>query len=248
MKDLFSEQAGEYARYRPSYPAELFEYIYSFITDHKAAWDCATGNGQAAIHLAQHFGQVMASDISASQLALAPQIPNVQYVACPAENTPFPDQYFDLITVAQAYHWFDWEAFRKEVNRVGKPNAVIAVWMYDLLDSEDPELNELILDFYQHVVGPYWDPERKWVEEHYETIPFPYEPLASRQFSISKEFSREDLIGFFSSWSASQKYFKAHRQPATAVILEKLEKLWPRNEVRTFIHPIYLKMGRVGYF
>lgn len=246
MKDLFSEQAAEYARYRPSYPAELFEYIYSFVTGQKAAWDCATGNGQAAVHLAQHFEQVIASDISASQLALAPQVHNIQYVTCSAENTPFPDHYFNLITVAQAYHWFNWEAFRKEVNRVGKANAVIAVWMYDLLTSNDQEVNDLILDFYHHVVGPYWDAERKWVEEHYQTIPFPYKLLPSREFTISKEFSRDDLIGFFSSWSASQKYFKAKGKPATSIIQEKLERLWPQNEVRTFVHPIYLIIGRIS--
>jgi ubiquinone/menaquinone biosynthesis C-methylase UbiE len=248
MKDLFSEQAAEYAKYRPSYPAELFEYIYSFITDNKAAWDCATGNGQAAIHLAKHFDQVIASDISASQLSLAPSAPNIQYVTCPAENTPFPSHYFDLITVAQAYHWFNWEAFRKEVARVGKPNAVVAVWMYDIMTSEDQELNDLILHFYHNVVGPYWDAERKLVEEHYETIPFPYEPLLSREFSILKQFSREELIGFFTSWSASQKYLKVNSHAATDVIKEQLESLWPKDEVRTFIYPVYLKLGLNHYF
>ncbi|MCU7550050.1 class I SAM-dependent methyltransferase [Chitinophagaceae bacterium LB-8] len=246
MKDLFSEQAAEYARYRPSYPAELFEYIYSFITEHKAAWDCATGNGQAALHLAQHFDQVIASDISTAQLALAPSAPNIQYVNCPAENTPFPLHHFDLITVAQAYHWFNWEAFRKEVARVGKPDAVIAVWTYDLIISDDRKLNDLILHFYRNIVGQYWDAERKWVEEHYQTIPFPYKPLPSKEFSILQQFSREDLIGFFTSWSASQKYLRANGQAATGMIQKHLESIWPKNEERTFRYPVYLKVGRVS--
>lgn len=245
MKDLFSRQAAEYARYRPSYPAALFEYIYSFVQGHKAAWDCATGNGQAAVHLAQHFDQVMASDISGAQLALAPKVSNIQYVICPAENTPFPTHYFDLITVAQAYHWFNWNAFRKEVERVGKPNAVIAIWTYDLLIAGDEKLDELILYFYRKVVGPYWDAERKWIDDHYQTIPFPYDPLPSKEFSILKQFNRDELIGFFTSWSATQKYLHDQGHPATDVIKEQLEGLWPENEERTFRYPVYLKLGRL---
>jgi ubiquinone/menaquinone biosynthesis C-methylase UbiE len=245
MKDLFSEQAAAYAKYRPSYPKELFEYIYSFIPDNKVAWDCATGNGQTAIHLAQHFDQVIASDISAAQLSLAPNVPNIQYVTCPAENTPFPSHHVDLITVSQAYHWFDWEAFKNEVERVGKQNAVIAVWMYDLIISDEKDINDLIVYFYRNVVGPYWDAERKWIEEHYETIPFPYELLSSRQFYIHQQFNREELLGFFSSWSASQKYLQVNGYPATDVIKKNLEDLWPQNEVRHFTYPVYLRIGRV---
>jgi ubiquinone/menaquinone biosynthesis C-methylase UbiE len=224
----------------------LFEYIFSFIPDNKAAWDCATGNGQTAIHLAKHFDQVIASDISASQLTLAPQAPNIQYVTCPAENTPFPFKHFDLITVSQAYHWFNWEAFKKEVMRVGKQDAVIAVWMYDLIITDEKDINDLIQYFYHTIVGPYWDVERKWVEEHYETIPFPYDPLPSREFSIHKQFNREELLGFFSSWSAAQKYLQVKGKPATDVIKKNLEDLWPQNEVLQFTYPVYLRIGRIA--
>lgn len=245
MKDLFSEQAAEYARYRPSYPEELFEYIYSFVPGFKVAWDCATGNGQTAVQLAKRFELVIASDISTSQLALAPELPNIKYVHSPAEHTAFPSDYFELITVSQAYHWFNWEAFRKEVYRVGKQNAIVAVWMYDLPISEHQDLNDLIQDFYQNVVGPYWDAERKWVEEHYATIPFEYEPLPSREFSIQKQLNRDAILGFFASWSAAQKYLQANGHPATDVIKEKLESLWPADELRTFTYPVYLKLGRM---
>lgn len=245
MKDLFSKQAAAYAQYRPSYPVELFEYIYSFVPFPKVAWDCATGNGQAAIHLAKHFDKVIASDISTSQLGQAPQVPNIEYVVCPAEHTPFPDHIFDLITVSQAYHWFDWEAFRKEVLRVGKPNSIIAIWMYDLLVSDRKELNELIQNFYRGVVGPYWDAERIYIEERYETVAFNYEPLPSREFSIHKQFTIEQLTGFLTSWSASQKYEQANGHPATDVIKEKLQSLWPQNESLSFIFPVYLKIGRI---
>lgn len=245
MKDLFSIQAAEYAKYRPSYPEELFEYICSFVPSREMAWDCATGNGQAAIHLAKYFDNVVASDISTSQLAHAPSVFNIKYIACPAENTPFAPHTFDLITVSQAYHWLDLEAFRKEVIRVGKQNAVIAVWMYDLLKSNRKDLNDLIQYFYNGIVGPFWDAERKFIEEHYETIPFNYEPLPSREFFIHKQFTLEDLLGFFSSWSASQKYLQVNGQPATDMIKDELVGLWPRNEMLTFTYPVYLKIGRI---
>ena len=131
-KDLFSEQSKIYARFRPTYPKELFYYILQFVEERKTAWDCATGNGQAAKVLADYFEKVEASDISQAQINNAVRKPNIQYHICPAEQTAFADNSFDLITVAQAYHWLNWKKFHDEATRVGKPNAVIAVWAYYL--------------------------------------------------------------------------------------------------------------------
>ena len=128
-KDLFSGQAEDYALYRPAYPEELFTYILSFVTEKDVAWDCATGNGQSALPLSQYFEKVFASDISRKQLEQAPKKENIEYVVCSAEEAPFPDNSFDLITVSQAYHWLEWEKFHAEARRVGKANCVIVIWM-----------------------------------------------------------------------------------------------------------------------
>ena len=119
-KDLFSIQANTYAKYRPVYPKDLFDHLLQFVAQKNTAWDCATGNGQAAFALAPYFKKVTATDISEKQLSLAKPHPNIQYQISFAEQTSFPDNYFDLITVAQAYHWFTFDAFEKEVKRVAK--------------------------------------------------------------------------------------------------------------------------------
>jgi ubiquinone/menaquinone biosynthesis C-methylase UbiE len=156
-KDLFSEQAKTYARYRPSYPVELFEYILQFVEEKDCAWDCATGNGQAAVVLSHYFKKIEATDLSKGQIDNAVQKDNINYRVRPAEGTDFPADHFDLITVAQAYHWIDWNKFHKEAMRVGKKNCVVAVWAYNLFTSGNEGLNNLLKRFYFDIVGPYWD-------------------------------------------------------------------------------------------
>src|SRR5688500_19033818 len=129
-KDLFSKQSDLYARYRPAYPKELYDYILSFVKEKNTAWDCATGNGQAAVVLSEYFKKIIATDISATQIEKAIAKKNIEYRLCAAESTPFEENTFDLVTVAQAYHWLKWDEFRKEVTRVCKPEATIAVWVY----------------------------------------------------------------------------------------------------------------------
>lgn len=189
-KDLFSTQAADYAKYRPVYPPELYEYILSFTKERKWAWDCATGNGQAARALASFFDKVEATDLSEKQIQQAPSHPKVEYSVAPCNRTSFPDHCFELITVAQAYHWFDFDSFAKEARRVGKQGAVLAVWGYGLGQCENSAVGDLLWDFYRNTVGPYWDPERKFIEENYETIPFPFSELPGRGFSISLHWSR----------------------------------------------------------
>src|SRR6187399_2214683 len=173
-KDLFSKQADLYARYRPTYPKELYEYILSFVKEKNTAWDCATGNGQAAVVLASHFKKVIATDISAAQIEKAIKKENIEYSVCAAESTPFADNTFDLVTVAQAYHWIKWEDFRKEVIRVCKPGAVIAVWMYYNHNTHDEKVTAAVRNFHATITKPYWDYERRYVEEKYETVEFDY--------------------------------------------------------------------------
>ena len=244
-RDLFSEQSKEYASYRPTYPPELFNYILSFVEEKKLAWDCATGNGQSAIPLSEHFQKVFASDISQMQLEQAPEKDNIEYIICPAEKTPFEDDSFNLITISQAYHWINWQAFHQEAYRVGKQNCVVAVWMYHLLHSEEEGINKLVHHFYTNITGPYWDAERKHIDDHYSNVQFDFDPLPPQQFSIKAKFTKEHLSGFFASWSATQNFIKANKYSPFMEIKHDLDKIWPQNESKTFRFPLILKLGRI---
>ncbi|MFL5739738.1 MAG: class I SAM-dependent methyltransferase [Flavisolibacter sp.] len=244
-KDLFSTQSDSYARYRPGYPRELFDYIFQFVEQKNRAWDCATGNGQAATILAEYVAVVDASDISEAQISNAVKKENIRYHICSAEQTPFEQNSFDLITVAQAYHWINWELFHREASRVGKPNCVVAIWTYNLARFEDEALNRLLYHFYKNITGPYWDAARKYVDEEYKSVAFDFDPLPSKEFSITLHWKRENLVGFLQSWSAVQHYIKKNGTSPLALIENDLVSLWPAGEIKTIYFPIFLRMGRI---
>lgn len=244
-KDLFSQQSDLYARYRPTYPKELFEYVVSFVKEKNIAWDCATGNGQAAVVLADHFKKVMATDISAAQIEKAVKKENIEYSVCSAESTAFDDNTFDLVTVAQAYHWIKWKEFKKEVTRVCKPNTVIAIWTYYNRITDDDKIDKAVDDFYENVTKPYWDYERKYVEEKYITVQFDYELLPIKEFETVLHWQREDLLGYVSSWSAVQKIIKQNGHSPVPILEEEINNLWPEGETKKVVFPIYLKLGRI---
>jgi ubiquinone/menaquinone biosynthesis C-methylase UbiE len=244
-KDLFSNQASLYAQYRPGYPHELYEYILQHVNNRQLAWDCATGNGQAAVELAHYFDQVMATDISEKQLQQAQPHEKITYAVSTAEHTPFDNNSFDCITVAQAYHWFRFDAFEKEVMRVAKPGAVVAIWGYSLVVCEDQAVNTLINTFYRETVGAYWDKERKYIDDHYTTVPFPYEPLPAKEFQINVQWSRRQLTGYFNTWSSVQHFIKAHQYNPVDELAAAIESVWPDDRDRNFYFPLFLKLGKV---
>lgn len=243
-KDLFSTQADLYARYRPVYPPELYNYILSFVKERELAWDCATGNGQAAAQLAQHFKKVIATDISAEQIARAAGAANIEYRVCSAESSVLPGNSTDLITVAQAYHWFDWKKFHAEVMRVARNGSVIAIWTYKRKTTDD-KVDALVSSFYKNVTGPYWDEERKYVDDLYETVEFEYAPLPGKMFESVLDWQRSDLIGYISSWSAVQKFIRLQGYSPLPELEETLKGLWPDGQVKKTIFPISLRLGRV---
>jgi ubiquinone/menaquinone biosynthesis C-methylase UbiE len=245
-KDLFSEQASIYAQYRPTYPDELFDYITSFVPEKETAWDCATGNGQAAIKLSPHFNKVIATDISEAQLNKAMPRENITYLVAPAERTPFPDNSFDLVTVATAYHWLNWKLFREEVSRVAKEGAVIAAWTYYNLLTDDKSLADLYAHFYKNIIHPYWDYERRYVDERYETVEFDYEPLPTRPFHTELQWTRQQFRGYLESWSGVQRYKEANNTSPLALIEKDLERIWPNGEIKTITFPIALLLGWVN--
>ncbi|PWT70980.1 MAG: SAM-dependent methyltransferase [Bacteroidetes bacterium] len=244
-KDLFSQQASAYAKYRPGYPSELIEHILSFVPSKEVAWDCATGNGQAASLLTPYFKKIFATDISEKQIAQAILHPAIQYSVGSGELTNFPDSQFDLITVAQAYHWFQFKEFSIEAIRVGKPGAVIAIWGYGLLQSNVPELNNQIRYYYRDVMGAYWDPERKFVDEEYKTLPFYFDELPPARFEERVSWTFADFVGYLNTWSSLQHYIRANATNPVENFSNSVQFFWTEKESQEFSFPIFLRMGRI---
>lgn len=241
--DLFSGHADQYARYRIDYPAELYDFILARVASRETAWDCATGNGQVAGALADWFTQVEATDISETQLAQAVQKTNIHYQVGPAERTTFPDAYFDLITVAQALHWFDVDAFHVEVKRVAKPGAVIAEWGYGL-NQVSPAVDALVLDFYRNRVGPYWDTRRRLTDAQYKTLPFPFADGQQADFVVHRSWTLDRFLNYLRTWSSVQKYkFENGDDPVTA-LGDALLPVWGEDE-QDIRFPVFLRSGLV---
>ncbi|MEO9965819.1 MAG: class I SAM-dependent methyltransferase [Reichenbachiella sp.] len=244
--DRFSIQSEAYKKYRPVYPAALYNEILSLVNQREKCWDCATGNGQVAEVLSTEFQQVEASDISEKQLERAPKISNVNYSIQRAERTSFPDSQFDLITVAQAIHWFDFEAFNQEIKRLAKPGGIVAIWGYALLKVQ-PGIDEIITDFDANIVGPYWDVERRHIDAEYDTIPFCFNPIeAGKQFAIEAVWNTNHLEGYFNSWSCVQNY-KQNNNGENPVpdLMIRLKEYWSEGESKKVTFPVFLKMGRI---
>jgi ubiquinone/menaquinone biosynthesis C-methylase UbiE len=243
MKDFFSSQSKVYAAFRPTYPKELYQFIFRHLPEKKIAWDCATGNGQVAQFLSHHFEEVYATDISQQQLDHAVPENNIFYSKSQAEKTSFRDHQFDLITVAQALHWFDRDLFYDEARRVAKPNAVLAVWGYGLLCIE-PVIDSLIMEFYNEKVGSYWDEARRLVEQEYRDITFPFQEIPSPLFTIEVKWKMDQLSGYLSSWSATQKFIRETGHDPVPPLIVNLKKLWtlPAVPVR---FPVFLRLGKI---
>ncbi|GAB3645833.1 class I SAM-dependent methyltransferase [Echinicola sediminis] len=242
MKDNFSGHAKDYSLFRPRYPRELFDFLFSLVPQKEAAWDCATGNGQVAEVLSNVFGRVEATDISKEQLEQAPKSRNINYSIQAAEKTAFSSESFDLITVAQAVHWFDFEPFFKEVNRTLKPSGIIALIGYGLVEVEG--LKELIHYFYQEVVGPYWDPERRYIEEQYQAIPFDFEEVVPPKISLKSHWSIDQLLGYLNTWSAVKHYEKAKGKNPLDLVKQEFVHGWGSEPSKAVEFPLILKVGR----
>jgi len=243
MKDLFTKQAEAYAKFRPSYPKEIFNFLVTQVKERNTAWDCATGNGQVAALLAEYFKEVYATDISQGQLSKAIQKPNIVYKIEAAEHSSFEDSTFDLITVAQAVHWFDFEKFYAEVKRTLKPDGIIAIIGYGF-PKLDEEVDRILLHFYEKTLHGYWDPERRYVDEMYQTIPFPFHELQAPIFIAQYFWDAEQLIGFLNSWSAVQHFIDKNSLNPVDLIADDLRKCWRPNSKKTITFPIVMRVGK----
>lgn len=244
MKDNFSKRADIYARHRPAYPPELFDFILGYVVKKETAWDCGTGNGQAAKELCRYFKKVLATDISEKQIANAHKAENIFYSVQRAEKTDFADNSVDLITVATAFHWFDFENFFAEVKRVGTANSLLAVWAYSLLRISS-DVDKLVDQYYSQTLKGYWDEERKYVDENYTTIPFPFEEIKAPLFQIEVNWSVEDLEGYLDTWSSLQKFIAENNYNPVEGLVKKIRPVWGPEEKRKIIFPVFLRLGKI---
>lgn len=243
MKDNFSTQAAEYAIYRPTYPEEMYDFIFSLVKNRNAAWDCATGNGQVARELALHFDNVYASDISKEQIEQALKLPNIVYQVESSDKVNAADNSFDLITVAQAIHWFNFDAFYTEVKRTLKPDGIFAVIGYGIM-SIDKKVDKAVHKLYEDFLGKYWDPERRYIEENYKTIPFPFEEITAPHIFIKTRWSFNQLIGYLNTWSALQHYKKANERNPIEYMFTELKEAWGSDAEKEIRFPVLLRVGR----
>ncbi|MFY9821816.1 MAG: class I SAM-dependent methyltransferase [Thermoanaerobaculia bacterium] len=245
FKDHFSGHASVYASFRPTYPPALFDFIASLPSRHALAWDCATGNGQAALGLAERFDHVIATDGSAEQLAHAMPHPKVEYRQALAEQSGLEAGSVDLVSVATALHWFDFDRFYAEVERVLAPGGALAAWAYNLV-RVIPELDALVDRLARQIVGSYWPPERRWVDEDYRTLPFPFAEVPVPELWIEEEWDFSRFASYFSTWSATARYRKATGHDPLELVGEEMESAWgDPAQVRRVRWPVMMRAGYV---
>lgn len=243
FNDHFSRVASDYASFRPHYPEGLFAHISSLCADHARAVDCGTGNGQAAVGLARHFAEVVAIDPSARQIEMARRHDRVNYAVAPAERIPVADASVDLITAAAAAHWFKHEAFHAEVRRVLRPGGILALWTY-WNAHVSPQVNAVLERFQFAVVGPWWPPERRFVDSAYRDLPFPFTEVRTPEFDVRAEWTFEHFIGYLGTWSAVERYKAEHGTDPVPLVHEDLRAAWGQ-EARQVRWPLALRVGRV---
>jgi ubiquinone/menaquinone biosynthesis C-methylase UbiE len=246
FKDHFSSHAEAYARSRPGYPQELFSHLAALAPKRQLAWDCATGNGQVAIGLAQHFERVIATDASAAQIAHAFPDERVAYLVEPAEATTLEAASADLVTVGQALHWFDLDRFYAEARRVLRAGGVIAAWCYGRCTIA-PDLDAIVDRFYADIVGPFWPPERALVESGYRTLPFPFARVPLPEFSMHADWTADELIAYLGTWSATKRFETETGRDPVSEIEDPLMNAWGSRHARRRIQwPLSFLAGRSG--
>jgi ubiquinone/menaquinone biosynthesis C-methylase UbiE len=243
--DHFSAVAANYADFRPTYPPALFSWLATLTPAHDLAWDCAAGSGQASVDLARHFARVLATDASAQQIATTQPHPQIEYRIAPAEASGLSDASVDLLTVAQALHWFDLHRFYAEALRVLKPAGVLAAWTYGVLIVDDAQVDARVQTFYCDTIGPYWPPERAQVESGYRNLPFPVPEIAAPALRMETTWNLAQLLGYLRSWSATARYVAAHASDPVAALAQELAPLWgDPAQARRIAWPLSLRVGR----
>ena len=251
FNDHFSGHAATYREARPLYPDALFDWLADQVAHRNLVWDTGCGNGQASVALAARFARVFATDPSANQIENAERRPNIDYRVEPAEQCSLASASADLVTVAQALHWFDFARFFPEVQRVLKPGGFFAAWAYSdcrVTSAVDVHKDRVYVD----LTGTYWPPERELVETGYRTIPMPvgagapFEEIAAPSFVMSVSWNAPQFLAYLRSWSATQRYIKANGVDPVAIVENDLIAAWGDPEMRREVRwDFHLRCGRL---
>lgn len=244
FQDHFSQAAAHYAAARPFYPQELFTYLSKLCSQHEVACDCATGNGQAALGLAQHFSLVEATDPSVQQISNAILHPKVRYSVGRAESSKFADSRFDLISVAQALHWFEIDKFYLEAKRILKQGGVLAVWGYTWF-RVDEQIDGIVQRELLEPIKSFWAPQNQILWDGYQSITFPFTNIAAPSFAIELNWELQDLIDYVKTWSAVRAYENTRGQSIADSLYKSLLLDWgnPQDQ-RNVCMDLVLRVGR----
>jgi SAM-dependent methyltransferase len=246
FQDYFSGVSQSYAVFRPAYPEALYGWLAQLAPARRLAWDCATGNGQAAVGLARWFEQVVASDASEAQIAEARPARGVRYAVFPAEEAALEDGSVDLVSVAQALHWFEHDRFYAEVRRVLVPGGVLAAWAYELFRVA-PDVDALIGAWYRGPLDAYWPAGRRHIESGYRTLPFPGEAVAPPPFEMAADWTLDQVEGYLGTWSAVKRYRDARGDDPLALLHAALAEAWgDPARPRRVVWPLVVRVARLG--
>jgi len=229
FKDYFSDDSEKYNNFRPKYPKQLFLFLSSISQEDQLAWDCATGSGQSAIELADYFSTIIATDASSTQIKNAEKKSGINYFISTAEDCAIKSNSVDLITVAQAFHWFNHDAYIKEVNRVLKVDGLITIWTYNLVKIQS-DIDDIIYHLYNTTLRDFWPKERAMVENNYQDIQLPFVEINAPKFIMSADWNMFQLLGYLETWSAVNEYQKQHGINPIEKIQEKILEIWGNPE------------------
>jgi ubiquinone/menaquinone biosynthesis C-methylase UbiE len=244
FEDHFSKHSQLYSQYRPHYPEEIYTYLASIAPGHSLAWDCGTGNGQAAVGLARYFDKVYASDASPDQISRASSHPNVEYHVEPAEHVSLADSSVDLVTVAVAIHWFHFDEFYREVRRVLRRDGILAAWTYNLTEIS-PEIDALVRRYYHNILNGFWPERIRYLEEGYKTIPFPFEEITPPSVAMEADWNLNQFAGFLDSWSATQRFKEQKGQHPLEIIWDQLAAAWGNQNTPHLVRwPLHFRIGK----
>jgi hypothetical protein len=241
----FGLDAGAYRAFRPTYPDSLYIWLAGLCAKRACALDCATGNGQAALGLAQYFDRVVATDTDAAQIASATAHERIEYVVTAAEDLPADLGPFDLVTIAQGAHWFDLDRFYERLRPLLSPEAAIAIWGYShcrINTQIDAALETCLVE----AVDPYWAQGNRIIMDHYRTIPFPWDEIEAPAFVIQEHWDRDEFFGFVRTWSAYKRLLAAGAPDPLIALAEQLDVtgLWPGGTKQQVKFDIHLRVGR----